>query len=45
MGNWLDKKEWLNNEDDDNGRKKDSKVVVADCDPRSPSNGIVRYII
>ena len=41
MGNWIDKKEWLNNNEDED-RKKDSKVIVADFDPRSPSNGIVR---
>jgi hypothetical protein len=40
MGNWVGK-EWFDNEEkdkiDDN-----SSVIVADFDPRSPSNGILR---
>ena len=46
MGNWIPR-EILENENDDEldesrGSSNSSKVVVADFDPRSPTNGIVR---
>jgi len=43
MGNWI-QKEVLENEEehDEKNESTNSKVVVADCDPRSPTNGIVR---
>ena len=41
MGNWMDKKEWLKDEEDEIVKDSD-KVVVAGFDPRSPTNGIVR---
>jgi hypothetical protein len=48
MGNLLNK-DWMNISGDDSDdttiETKNSKVVFADFDPRSPSSGIQRYVL